>query len=126
MSRTDKDDPWWLTATGVEERHLHLRHGCNLPPKPDANKPLRPVSWHRGYTTACYWYPTYDDKRNRVIWHSRSGVPKWFINHVSTAPTRVKVRDDCIKAKKEYRGSGEVDTMPPITQHRHCAAWLYW
>lgn len=125
MSRTDKDAPWWMHSPGVRERHSHYwrKPTCDLPPEPASGTTVRPIYG----TTHCVWYPEWpDDNRRRVLWHSRGCPPAWFIDHVGNAPTRVKVRDTCIQARKEYRATGEVDVMPPTNQHRHCGAWLYW
>lgn len=51
--------------------------------------------------------------------------PNCFISHVWTARQRQAVRVDCLNAVKEYRCSGEVDTIPSIQQHRHGAQWLW-
>jgi hypothetical protein len=56
----------------------------------------------------------------------KRGVPRWFVEHVWNNPTRVRVRDDCRQAVKEYRANGEVDVIPPVDQHRQCAGWLWW
>lgn len=56
----------------------------------------------------------------------RSTPPRLFVDLVEKSPTRARVRDDCRRAIAEYRATGQVDVIPPIDQHRHCAAWLYW
>lgn len=128
VSRTFKDQPWWVTAVwwgsshypgcpnyiGYWSRNRSPRN-CDLPPEP--------VVRHVGLRQReCRWEPIYP-RLGRSLY--RVTPPRWFIDHIDISPTRSKVRDDCRKAVKEYNGSGEVDVIPPINQHRHCATWLW-
>lgn len=47
------------------------------------------------------------------------------MQHIYHDPQRTKVRDTCRRAIAEYRGTGEVDVMPPVDQGRN-AAGMYW
>lgn len=117
MSRTDKDMPRWVTAEWYEPRHYRCRHSrwpvgrrvCDLPAEPVVN---------RGAKRRCHWAP---------VWEWRFGPPpRWFVTLNYIGPTRCRVRDDCRKARAEHRATGEVDVIPPTTQHRHQAYWDWW
>ncbi|KUL22582.1 hypothetical protein [Actinoplanes awajinensis] len=54
------------------------------------------------------------------------GPPGWFVKHVWTDRERQAARVACRNAAKEYRGTGIVDTVPTVRQHRHGAQWLWW
>lgn len=137
MSRTDKDTPWWVFTKEWEEDHCHSywekvplekweaywRHEwrplkvvreCDLPLEP------RPQDYCGRGKHQCQWVPVRPFGGNRGY-----NAPRWAIEHIDISPTRVKVRDDCILARKQYQATGDVDVIPPINQHRHCAAWLY-
>lgn len=125
MSRTDKDMPWHVTATWWRPWHVRCENtlyndsigscpttrACDLPPEPCV----------RGYMyvrTRCSWNPVWER-------HHYPNPPRWYINHVWTARERLASRTECLKAAKEYRGSGEVETVPTTRQNRHCAQWLW-
>lgn len=69
MSRTDKDDPWWLNAPWVEHHSYSCTTGdrdCNLPAGPPKRPPIRRRQWRdvdplvpeRGsWMIACHWRP---------------------------------------------------------------------
>lgn len=136
MSRTDKDMPWWLLAEEWEPQHSRCFdmpynrfwsqdrrvRECDLPLEPSVKQyhectgRIRRHSKHR-----CIWVPVWPKWLHR--WPS---PPTWYINYIDASPTRVKVRDDCILARKQYRATGDVDVVPPVNQHRHCAKWSYW
>lgn len=134
MSDTDKDKPYWVTATWWEATHMHCpydtnswrrhtsrRRPCNLPDRPDVKRD-RP-GWRRyGHDVRCYWWPVWERTRFR---YKAWSPPRWFVNHVWEGVERVSVRDDCRRAIAEYRATGEVDTMPSVRQHRHGAGWLW-
>lgn len=127
MSRTDKDAPDWATATWWEPLHnigcphypvrswqRGARHReCDLPARPVRHRD----NWQRGQ--GCVW--VHVSERHR--WHY--APPAWFINHAWNAPDRLRARTECRAAASEYRASGEVDTVPTTTQHRHGATWLW-
>jgi len=133
MSRTDKDTPWWVAAELWEPYHyrceaarsgwagMSRERDCDLPAEPIISAYRTP---RRGLR-ACLWVPVWAPFRNQRR-HGQPPPPRWFVDHVWNAPSRRAVRDDCREAAKEYRGTGEIDVVPPTTQHRHCAAWLYW
>ena len=124
MSRTDKTDPWWVVAEWWEPCHDQCPEAgrrvreCDLPAEPVVRHPGRRYRFGRG----CEWVPAWPDRIRDV----RTGPPAWFVDHVWTSRTRARVRDDCRRAVKEYRATGEVDVVPPVDQHRHGAAWLWW
>lgn len=130
MSRTDKDQPWWVAAQWWEPQHYRCPNArrwrevrgdraCDLPAEPVVGR----EAWCR--RLRCRWVPIWPARRDgRVL--VQSAPPRWFVNHIDTAPTRRRVRDDCRRAVQEYRATGEVDVIPPTDQHRHCATWLWW
>jgi len=130
VSRTDKDLPghvraeWWRPwHTGCEYSHHRQwwhypdRGGCDLPPEPD---PRLYFEYRRRARRQrmCMWEP--DDDR-----HPLPPPPRWYVAHVYHRPARQTSRVDCLNAAKEYRATGDVDTIPTITQARNCAQW-YW
>lgn len=135
MSRTDKDQPLWVRAEWFEPRHRcgwHLRYQldretgefsrqgwefdeCDL-----LGGPVREVNhttWWRDKPMRCRWMPVWDRRR------PGRGAPRWFVRLQFTGPGRAHVRADCRRATAEHRGCGEVEVIPPTTQHRHSARW---
>lgn len=130
MSRTDKDTPWWVVAEYWKPVHRFTcvtsrygRRDCDLPPEPlRRHRSAQP----RFPKQQCHWMPEWPpDHISSYPW-SVGPAPRWFRDHVWRDPERALVRDQCILARKEYNGNGEVDVIPSTEQHRHCAAWLYW
>lgn len=121
MSRTDKTDPHWVLAEWWKPRHSGCQHAdygrgrraCDLPAEPLRQHPRRTLG------TTCYWWPGARD------WAGR-GAPTWFVRLEFTGPERRRVRDELIRARQEYRATGEVDVIPSTTQHRHMARWDWW
>ena len=54
------------------------------------------------------------------------GPPRWFVSHVWTSRDRQAARAAGRTAAKEHRGHGAVEVVPPTSQHRHNAQWLWW
>ena len=141
MSRTDKDVPYWVDAEYWEPYHYRCGNSyrtywgvtstpkereCNLPVDPPPIRQHREVKKKWGWRE-CYWEPAWAMRRDcHGRDRSRPHVPHWYVDHVGNAPSRVRLRDDCRQAAKEYRATGEVDIIPPTYQHRHCAMWLWW
>lgn len=129
MSRTDKDLPFWMLSNLWEPDHVDCQHAlwrrgrreCDLPPEPIRTRPVK-STW-RTRVHGCSWVPTWDHYARP--W-GPAGVPTWFVQLEFTGPERRRVRDECRAAMQEYRATGEVDTIPSITQHRHMARWDYW
>lgn len=128
MSDTDKDKPQWVTAEWYEAYHMcgdhHTRWGryegsCTLPDEPVR---MRENRWKYSRGLGCHWTPVDRPYRNR--W-SLAHVPRWFIDHVWTAPQRRAARDDSRRAIAEYRATGEVDVIHDTRQARHGAYWMW-
>ena len=134
MSRTRKDQPWWVRAEWWEPEHWCQDYGrsrwyrcrphCDLPAEPIVN--YLDTAKYQGprQRRSCCWVPVWPPRTDGGYYY-QVAPPKWFVNHVSIAPTRRRVRDDCRRAIQEYRATGDVDIIPPIDQHRHCATWLW-
>lgn len=128
MSRTDKDLPYWMLSNYWEPFHSGCEYAtfdrgreCDLPAEPVRERPVN-FTW-RTRIYGCCWVPTWDHYTKP--W-GRNSCPTWYVRLEFTGPERRRVRDECIEAIKEYRGTGEVDTIPSTTQHRHRARWNYW
>lgn len=140
MSRTDKDRPYYTDAEWWEPYHYQCgksyrsyfgtvrttpaRRQCDLPPEPIIAQ-YQARRRHNG--RGCSWDPAYPpgvDEHGRDRVHV--SVPKWFVDHIWNNPSRVRARDECRQAAKEYRASGEVDVVPTTDQHRHCAGWAWY
>lgn len=126
MSRTDKDLPLWARAQWWEpwhsscvNRYVYPKTGwkqpdgseCDLPPTPVITQNPKPV-------TSCHWSPEWDRRHY-------PNPPHHFVTASWHRPERQASRIDCLNAAKEYRATGEVDTIPTVRQARHCAAWLW-
>jgi hypothetical protein len=53
-------------------------------------------------------------------------APPWFNRAEFTCPERRRVRDQLIRARQEYRATGEVDVEVEAAQHRHQGNWDWW
>ncbi|MBF9133351.1 hypothetical protein I0C86_30975 [Plantactinospora sp. S1510] len=128
MSDTDKTKPLWVRATWYEPHHLcrqragtrwGRQYDCDLPSEPVRQRP----DGRRRARPRCRWEPIWD--RPGVRWWHTGRPQEWFIRERFTAPDRLRARLDCLRAIKEYQGSGEVAVIPPTTQQRHQARWLW-
>lgn len=129
MSRTDKDVPmhievtWWrpwhvsTDEATCEHAHANYSTGPGGRPNRACDLPAAPVvgryseEFHRG---GCWWTPV----------HVRAHYPNpdhGAINLVWTSSERAAARVDCRNALKEYRGSGDVETLPTVRQNRYCS-----
>lgn len=115
MSRTDKDQPHWISDHYREVHAIPCIVG-----KKDCSLPARPNSLIYRRFTACYWKVVPDWK-----WWM-APPPKWYRDHVWNNPQRVDKRDTLRKAIQEYRATGETDVETRNEQHRHSATWSYW
>jgi hypothetical protein len=128
MSRTDATTPLWVRATWFRPKHfcstyastwLPVRGGpCDLPPEPRRIHPRIKVRTH------CEWVPQ-EDEYWRTKWYHWP-VPRHFTRLVWRDPQRVLVRNQLVRARQEYNGSGDTDVVPSTAQHRHNAVRLYW
>lgn len=128
MSRTDKDMPYWMLSTWWEPDHRYCQHStwyknreCDLPERPIRTRPVK-TTWKTA-APGCCWIPTWDHYTRP---YGPNGCPTWFVRLEFTGPERARVRDECREALKEYNATGEVDTIPSVTQHRHMARWDWW
>jgi hypothetical protein len=120
VSRTDKDLPYWLNPSEWQAWHRRCQYviwrrperDCDLPAEPNPERP------DRSRSDRCIWWPT------RRGWHY-DHPPAWFVDHVWASKSRWTARDECTRARQEYRASGEVDVIPTVAQHRHGARWLW-
>lgn len=133
MSRTDKDAPWWVRVEYYEPVHSgcpNLRpprkfwqwrlgvgvRECDLPETPmrynwrTAPRRTRwdhctwePLGWDRKYYTRP---PRRDDRR--VYFHG---------------PNRRVMRDFCVKVRREYAGSGDVEAVEPGPRRSQLDWW---
>lgn len=116
MSRTDKDNPFWVD-TWWEAWHA-CRGGkpCSLAAEPDgkfhADDGAR-TCWNR-----CHWFPLWPTER-----HYAPTPPRWYRRHRWYAGDRFRARTACAAAAAEYRATGAADVEPPTVQHRHNATW---
>ncbi len=128
MSRTDKDLPFWMLSKQWEPDHWRCQYSnfsngreCDLPAEPVLTRPDK-TTW-RTAKRGCCWAPCWDHYYSLV---GARGVPPWFVRMEFTGPERRRVRDECRSALKEYNATGDVDTIPSVTQHRHMARWDWW
>lgn len=139
MSRTFKDQPWWVVSPGWEQFHKHCdfqylsRFGwaspnprdrvCDLPAEPDlkAWKNWDGLGW-RAIKSTCMWIPTFPYTRQ----YGKGTPPKWYRDHVWMNPVRVRERDYAREAIKEYRANGDVEAVLPDDKAKNCAKWLWW
>lgn len=120
MSRTDKDQPYWVAIPWTPEHAPACRSArtpCTLPDRPQQHHPDRSLDRR----TACYWSPTWPRNQPRY-----TAPPRWFIRHQWTAPDRQAVRAACDLARAQHRGGNVPEAEPPTFQHRNCAKWLWW
>lgn len=128
MSRTDKQLPYYVVATLWYQWHEQCPHSrfyrgreCDLPPEPLVKNPGR---WSYKHKPRCSWQPDWETLPRHYRRHKQS-IPAWFVHDVWNGPDRVRTRDRCREAVKEYRGSGDVETEVPVDQHHHCAKWWW-
>jgi hypothetical protein len=129
MSRTDKTDPHWVRAIWWEPEHWRCDKApffptatpCDLPPEPIVEGQYG-ARWRGRMHRRCTWVPTYDGMTTGGGWSS----PPWFNRIEFTCPERRRVRDQLIRARQEYRATGEVDIEVEVAQHRHRGAWAWW
>lgn len=131
MSRTDKDQPYWMLSEYWAAHHESCQYAtwrrgrreCDLPPEPIRQHPERHNGRTRLYRPSCTWWPTWDYYYRP---YGPRGVPTWFVRAYFTRPDRRRVRDECDSARQEYNATGEVDTIPSVNQHRHQARRDWW
>jgi hypothetical protein len=122
MSRTDKDAPFWVRAEYYKPDHdwccpdrtaMVLRDRpradhCTLPEAPiraDVRR-IRPPK--RRDVPQCQWVPDGWDRRYYTNPPRREDRRIYFHR-----PARQRVREFCAKAKQEYAGCGDVETIEP-------------
>lgn len=119
MSKTDKDRPPWVRAKDDPNRVASHHYRCEVEYPYGSwwatRMPRHPCDIDERHAGYCHYF-----ERDRS-WHS--APPRWFRRHRWYDPEHNDVRMDCVKAIKEYRGSGDTDVMPSIQQHRHGASW---
>jgi hypothetical protein len=132
MSRSDNTQPYWMRAEWYEPIHRCIEHGsgyrnrtehCDLPNNPHRSRPVR-FTWKttKEQRPTCWW----EQMRYWGEYRFYDHAPKWFRQHIWSGSQRALVRNQLIRARQEYNGSGDTDVVPSTAQHRHCAAWLYW
>jgi hypothetical protein len=130
MSRTDNTTPHWVRAIWWEPEHWRCQHAmfpdgraCDLPAEPIVAKEFS-TRWRAFATTGggCAWIPTWDEMAGGGGW----SAPPWFNRIEFTCPERRRVRDQLIRARQEYRATGETDLVVETAQHRHRGDWAWW
>jgi len=134
MSRTDKDQPWWVRSElmvpshSVSCEHRIPRyhpadHTCDLSPEPPARtKPNgpKPRMFRKEH---CTWEPEWPWKRR----YKYTRPPFKRERHLDWwGPARARDRDAVIKARQEYHGCGQVDEPKVMPQHRHASIKGWW
>jgi hypothetical protein len=133
MSRTTNTTPYWVRAVWFEPYHVcrqyHSRSwqkwndDCNLPAEPVRQHPQAVRQECRQYRySRCYWTPIYDHA-NRWPHGPSAGPPKWFRQHHWDNMIRTLLRAQLGEARKQHRGSGDIDIIADTRQHRHGAGW---
>ena len=56
----------------------------------------------------------------------QSAPPRFYINHIWTAPDRMAARLTAQIARAEHRAGLVPDVDPPTGQHRNGAKWMWW
>lgn len=121
MSRTDKDNPRFISPSGwYKPRHYCSRNNpCTLP---DLNSIKYAREIIKISRSRCFWYvhhSTYE-------WYLQFGrPPKWFVDHVYHNVMRRDSRDSLRKAIADHRANGDTDVEPEPRQARHSAGWLW-
>ena len=129
MSRTDKDTPWWVQSDWYEPFHLSCENelrtygreprACDLPAEPTRSHYR--VAWRKPETWHCKW---------EAIWPRRYRYtpPTRCKRHLEWwGPDRAMVRDLVHDARKQHRGSGEVEILRPEPgNHRHASKRGWW
>jgi hypothetical protein len=128
MSRTDNTDPHWVRAIWWEPGHWRCDKApwftstpCDLPAEPVVAQQFSSRRLTRAHQH-CIWVPTWDGMTAGGGWSS----PPWFNRIQFTAPERRRVRDQLIRARQEYRATGDVDIVVEAAQHRHRGSWDWW
>lgn len=111
-----------LSRYGASSPYRRIDRKCDLPAEPNlkAWRALCMPSWR--VVRGCIWVPKYPDTRR----HGMPSPPKSFRDHVWSNPVRTREREYRQKALKEYRGTGEVESILPDETHHHNAKWLWW
>lgn len=120
MSRTDKDAPHWVRAEFYEPNHMNCPlipahegsvwrrrtdvSSCTLSVEPVRLPPMA-RSWRLG---RCTWDPVGWDRKYYTKTPKRVDRRVYF-----HGPNRRMIRDFCAKARQEYAGCGEVDSVEP-------------
>jgi hypothetical protein len=141
MSRTDKDIPWQFQSEWYQPIHGHnciqlvpylSRWGprettvpCTLPNEPQRRKY---VPWYRLSRelqfAACTWEPVYERYDHRYRY---TRPPTKRERHLGwDGPVRAQLRDLLFEARKQYRGSGDIDIPEPPRHHRHASIKGWW
>lgn len=128
MSRTDKDLPYWMLSVWWKPDHrgcsravFYRGRDCDLPDRPVRERPSK-TTWHT-QTKSCCWVPCGDRFGGPHLW---ANAPSWYVRLEFAGPARRRTRDELTRCRQEYRATGEVDTIPDTTGHRHRARWDYW
>lgn len=129
MSRTDNTDPHWVRAIWWEPNHFRCDRALHFPTSTPCDLPGEPIAapeyGSRGRASnhrRCTWVPTWDGMVTGGGW----SAPPWFCRTEFTCPERRRVRDQLVRARQEYRATGEVDVVVETAQHRHRADWDWW
>lgn len=117
MSKTDKDRPHWVRAKDEPNSIAWHYWLCDMQWPRYGIKRQLPCDIDEPYNGRC----RYLEEHQR--WHS--GPPHWHRRATWYDPQRNAARMDCIKAAKEFNGTGDTDVMPSIEQHRHSASWMW-
>jgi len=134
MSRTDKDAPWWVRSEWWVPKHWRCENSlrtygreprvCDLPAEPvrqDRPTP-RPRRWLDLET--CHW----EAEWVRLDRYRYTRPPTRQEKHLDWwGPDRAQVRDLTYDARKQYRGSAEVEILRPEPgHHRHASKKGWW
>jgi len=133
MSRTDKDTPWWVQSEWWVPDHHRCENSlrtygreprvCDLPAEPirqDRSHPRR--YWDK--LQSCTWEAEWP----RLFHYNYTTPPSSYDKHLGWwGPDRAQVRDLMLDARKQHRGSGEVEIFQPEPgNHRHASKKGWW
>jgi hypothetical protein len=122
MSRTDKDAPYWVRADFYKPdhdwncpdriarswQHYPRVEACTLPAEPTRTDVHWPRTRKIPEVPQCRWVPAGWDRRYHTL------PPRHYDRRIYFhGPSRREIRDFCIKARQEYFGSGDVESMEP-------------